>query len=166
MFVCNQRTNRPSVGEIACVGPSQDEQMGKRNLRVSALAEGLSAIGLVLAIVTVISPYWGRFSNEGSPNSGGNVFPDYTTYHRSFPVSSCVCVVLCLFGTPVSVRFFFPPSSSSYALAIWSHGKVRRRKKEKTNNITRVLSVRWDLPTANRGESLWERRRDIERERE
>ncbi|XP_057366802.1 uncharacterized protein LOC130687645 [Daphnia carinata] len=44
--------------------------MEKRNLRVSALAEGLSAIGLVLAIVTVISPYWGRFSNEGSPNSG------------------------------------------------------------------------------------------------
>jgi hypothetical protein len=45
--------------------------MEKRNLRVSALAKGLAAIGLVLAIITVISPYWGRFSNEGSPNSGG-----------------------------------------------------------------------------------------------
>nr|CAH0099833.1 unnamed protein product [Daphnia galeata] len=44
--------------------------MEKRNLRVSALAEGLAAIALILAIVTVISPYWGRFSNEGSPNSG------------------------------------------------------------------------------------------------
>jgi hypothetical protein len=48
--------------------------MEKRNLRVSALAEGLAAIALILAIVTVISPYWGRFSNEGSPNSGGKFF--------------------------------------------------------------------------------------------
>lgn len=43
----------------------------KRRLKVSALAEGLSATSLVLSVVTVASPYWGRFSNDGSPSSGG-----------------------------------------------------------------------------------------------
>ena len=45
--------------------------MEKRNVRVSAGAEALSVLGLVLAVVTVISPFWGRFSNEGNPNTGG-----------------------------------------------------------------------------------------------
>ncbi|KAK4016685.1 hypothetical protein OUZ56_031648 [Daphnia magna] len=61
--------------------------MEKRNLRVSALAEGLSAVGLVLAIITVISPYWGRFSSEGPPNSGEQHLPcvpwSLTTGHRN-----------------------------------------------------------------------------------
>jgi hypothetical protein len=48
--------------------------MEKRNVRVSAGAEALSVLGLVLAVVTVISPFWGRFSNEGNPNTGGNTF--------------------------------------------------------------------------------------------
>jgi len=43
----------------------------QRNLRVSLAAEALSVLSLILAIVTLISPYWGRFSNEGSPNTGG-----------------------------------------------------------------------------------------------
>ena len=43
----------------------------KRRLKVSALAEGLAATSLVLSLATVASPYWGRFSNEGSPSSGG-----------------------------------------------------------------------------------------------
>lgn len=47
--------------------------MEKRNVRVSAGAEALSVLGLVLAVVTVISPFWGRFSNQGNPNTGGKL---------------------------------------------------------------------------------------------
>lgn len=45
----------------------------KRRLKVSALAEGLSATSLALSVVTVASPYWGRFSNEESSSSGDRV---------------------------------------------------------------------------------------------
>ena len=55
--------------------PIEDEQMEtKRNLRVSAAATVLSLVSLVLAVVAVVSPYWGRFSNDGSPNSGGKYY--------------------------------------------------------------------------------------------
>ena len=82
--------------------------MEKRNLRVSALAEGLSAIGLVLAIVTVISPYWGRFSNEGSPNSGGND-PIFLSFRGRFymyrlPVTSVRHTPVCWAVPPPTVR--------------------------------------------------------------
>ena len=43
----------------------------QRNLRVSLAAEALSVLSLILAIVTLISPYWGRFSNEANVFSGG-----------------------------------------------------------------------------------------------
>jgi hypothetical protein len=46
--------------------------METRNFRVSAITEALSVVSLALAVITVISPYWGRFSNEGHANSGGN----------------------------------------------------------------------------------------------
>jgi hypothetical protein len=49
--------------------------METRNFRVSAITEALSVVGLALAVITVISPYWGRFSNEGHANSGGNPLP-------------------------------------------------------------------------------------------
>lgn len=60
----------------------KDEQMEKRNVRVSAGAEALSVLGLVLAVVTVISPFWGRFSNEGNPNTGGNIHIIFFLYFK------------------------------------------------------------------------------------
>ena len=101
-------------GNWKCVGcwSSQDEQMEKRNLRVSALAEGLAAIALILAIVTVISPYWGRFSNEGSPNSGGKFFIFFRFRSNNFWLfcrfTTCqILRVICTLSSPPCFSYNF-----------------------------------------------------------
>lgn len=119
---------------------SQDEQMEKRNLRVSALAEGLAAIGLVLAIITVISPYWGRFSNEGSPNSGGtflfslfnHFLPVWTFFFRLWHV-----VFVCQKG-PTTPRPVLLLSTLFYSLA---HEKCFFKERKEWNHTGIIGAV-------------------------
>lgn len=139
---------------------SQDEQMEKRNLRVSALAEGLAAIGLVLAIITVISPYWGRFSNEGSPNSGGtflfslfnHFLPVWTFFFRLWHV-----VFVCQKG-PTTPRPVLLLSTLFYSLA---HEKCFFKERKEWNHTGIIGAV-----GSNGLQLLKKSQGKVERERE
>ena len=73
--VCVWDANRSAIKVTWNV--DRDKTMGPtmetRNFRVSAAVEGLAVASLGLAVITVISPYWGRFSNQASLNSGGTL---------------------------------------------------------------------------------------------